>query len=166
MTLEKAMKIPFTAEYQPSLMLKSARSRNITVVDGVGIVGRDRSFPVDVAPVNKAFMANHVRGVVECKKCMKPRCLFPTDALNRMKPAPIARIEPIYEGIKACREYAMQLLEAASEKPLYICGMRPLEPDKPVRKLIISRDGLECHDPVEFEYYTHPYHNAKQGFEE
>ncbi len=30
-----------------------------------------------------------------------------------------------------------------------------------MHKLIIARDGLECHDHVEFDYYTHPYQNAE-----
>ena len=78
-----------------------------------------------------------------------------------MKPTTIDGVEPTNEEIKACREYAMQQLEAASENPLYVCGMQPLEPDNPMHKLIIARDGLECHDPMEFEYYNHPYHNAE-----
>ena len=84
------------------------------------------------------------------------------EAPIRMKPATgIDGVEPTSEEIKACREYAMEQLEVASENPLYICGMQPLEPDHPMHKLIIARDGLECHDPVEFEYYNHPYHNAE-----
>jgi hypothetical protein len=30
-----------------------------------------------------------------------------------------------------------------------------------MHELIISRDGLECPDPIEFEYHIHPYHNAE-----
>ena len=112
--------------------------------------------------VNKAFTVSHVRGVVECNECMKPRCVFSVDAPNRMKPTTgIDGIEPTREEIKACREYAVEQLEVAMGNPIYICGMQPLEPDNPMHKLIISRDGLECHDHVEFDYYSHPYHNAE-----
>jgi hypothetical protein len=55
----------------------------------------------------------------------------------------------------------MQQLKAAMENDIYICWMQPLEPDNPLHKLNIARDGLECNEPVEFEYYTHPYHNAE-----
>ena len=154
--------MPFTAEHQPSLVIRSARSRNTTVVGGVALVGREKLTPADASHANMTFRGNHVRGVVACKECLKPRCLFSMDAPNRMKPAPsIHGIEPTNEEIKACREYAMHPLEAAMESDLYICGMQPLEPDNPMHKQIIARDGLECHDPVEFEYYNHPYHNAE-----
>ena len=137
--------MPFTAKHQPSLELRSARSRSATVVDGVAVAGRETD------SINKTIRHNHIRGVVECKECQKPRCLFSIDAPNRMKPTTIDGVEPTNEEIKACREYAMQQLEAASENPLYVCGMQPLEPDNPMHKLIIARDGLECHDLVEFE---------------
>ena len=84
------------------------------------------------------------------------------DAPNQMKPASIDGREPSNEEIKACCEYAaQQTLEATIENPLYICSMQPLEPGHLMHKIIISRDGLECPDHVEFDYYTHPYHNAE-----
>ena len=45
--------------------------------------------------------------------------------------------------------------------PIYICGLHPLEHGNPVHKLIIAQDCLECDDHVEFDYYSHPYHNAE-----
>jgi hypothetical protein len=107
-TLEEAMLMPFTAEHQPSLANRSARSRNTTVVDGVAIVGREKLTPADASHANKTSRGNHVRGVVACKEYVKPRCLFSMDAPIRMKPTPsIHGIEPTNEEIKACREYAM-----------------------------------------------------------
>ena len=83
--------------------------------------------PVDDPHVNKTFRVNHVRGVVDGKECMKPRCLFSNEAPNRMKPTPfISGSEPTNEEIKACQEYALQELEAAIENDIYICGMQPL----------------------------------------
>jgi hypothetical protein len=159
MTLDEAMKMPFTAEHQPSLEVRRARSQNTTAHDGVALAGRERS-TVDATRA-KTLVVNHVRGVVECKDCMKPRCLFSVVAPNRMKPASIDGREPSNDEIKACREYAAQQMEAAIENPLYICGMQPLEPDNLMHTIIIARDGLECHDHVEFDYYTHPYQNAE-----
>jgi hypothetical protein len=46
------------------------------------------------------------------------------------------------------------------ENEIYICGMQPLEPDNPMYGIIIAREKLECHDPVEFECYDHPHPNA------
>ena len=76
MTLEEAMQRPFTAEHRPSLGLRRARrSQNTTAHDGVALAGRERS-TVDATNANKKFMGQHVRGVVECKDCMKLRCAF------------------------------------------------------------------------------------------
>jgi len=159
MTLEEARMMPFTAEYQPSIVL---RSRNNTLVDGVALGGRETVTPVDAPYVSKTFRVNHVRRVLECKERMKPRYLFSNDAPNRMKPTPlIIGSEPTNEDIKECWEYAMQQLEATMENDVYICGMQPLEPDNPMHRLIIARDGLECNDLFKFEYYTHPYLNAE-----
>jgi hypothetical protein len=52
-------------------------------------------------------------------------------------------------------------MEAAIENPLHICGMQPLEPDNLKHIIIIARDGLECHDHVEFDYYTYFYQNEE-----
>ncbi len=155
--------MPFTAEHQPSLAIRSARSRNTTVVDGAALVGREKLTPARASHANMTFRGNqHVRGVVACKECFKPRCLFSMDAPMWMKPVPsIHEIEPTNEEIKACREYAMHQLEAAMESDLNTCGMQPLEPNNPMHTQIIARDGLKCYDPVEFEYYNHPYHNAE-----
>jgi hypothetical protein len=143
------MLMHFTAEHQSSLVL---RSRNTTGVDVVALAGREKVTPVDAPHANTTFKGNYVRGVVEGKDCIKPRCLFSLNAPNRMNPYfDILGIEPTNEAIKACREYAIQHLETASENNRYICGMQPLEPDNPMHKLIIARDGLECHDLVEFE---------------
>ncbi len=75
----------FTAEHQPSLVIRSAKSHITTVVDGVALVGRQRdTSTADAAHVNKAFTVSLVCGVVECTECMKPRCVFSVDAPNRM----------------------------------------------------------------------------------
>jgi hypothetical protein len=52
-------------------------------------------------------------------------------------------------------------LEVTIENSLNISGMQPLESENPMHTLIFARDGLKCHDQVEFEYYIHPYLNAQ-----
>ncbi len=79
------------------------------MVDGVALAGREPVTLADAPHVNKTFRVNHVRGVVECKECMKPQCLFSNVAPNRMKPTPLfIGSKQTNEEIMACREYAMQ----------------------------------------------------------
>ena len=55
----------------------------------------------------------------------------------------------------------MQRFDATMDNNHYVCGMQPLEPYNPIYSLDIARDGLECHDTIEFEFYIHPYNNAE-----
>ena len=81
-TLEQAMTRQFTAEHQPSLMnRKAARASNAHA--GVFLAGRETR---NDSSENKTTQAKYVRGVVECKECMKPRCIYSTNAPARMKP--------------------------------------------------------------------------------
>ncbi len=115
MSLEEAMRIPFTAEHQPSLELRRYRSCDTTNHEGVALIGRERSI-LDAAKAIKTFNAHHVRGVVECEECMKPRCLFSVDAPSQIKPATgIDGREPSKEDIKSCREYELHQMEVTIE---------------------------------------------------
>ena len=81
MSLKEAMEYPFTVEHQPSLIFKRTRSTNSTTHEGVALVGRDTNESGDSAR-SKAFLARYVRGVVACKECMEPRCLYSIEAFN------------------------------------------------------------------------------------
>ncbi len=35
-----------------------------------------------------------------------------------------------------------------------MCGMQPFDADDLMHGVIVTREGLECHHPVEFEYYS------------
>ncbi len=37
-----------------------------------------------------------------------------------------------------------------------MCGMQPFDADEPMHGVIVTREGLECHDAIEFEYYSNP----------
>ncbi len=50
--------------------------------------------------------------------------------------------------------HAAELLAMNNE--LYVCGMQPYDADDLMHGVIVTRDGLECHHPVEFEYYSNP----------
>jgi len=54
MSLEEAMKMPFTAEHQPSLEVRRARSNNTTAHESVALVGRERG-TFDASHANKTF---------------------------------------------------------------------------------------------------------------
>ena len=64
-------------------------------------------------------------------------------------------IEPMGDAIRICREYVVQQFESVQDE-LYVCGMQPVDADKLMYGVIVNRDGLECHRPVEFEYYSNP----------
>jgi hypothetical protein len=51
----------------------------------------------------------------------------------------------------------MQKFEEAQNNDIYVCGMQPYDADALMYGVIVTRDGLECHHPVELEYYN----NAK-----
>jgi hypothetical protein len=75
-------------------------------------------------------------------------------------PIGIDGTEPTVGAIKTFHDYAVQQLDAAMESEIYICGMQPLEHDNPMYGIIVARGELECHDPVEIEYYGHPHPNT------
>jgi hypothetical protein len=52
-----------------------------------------------------------------------------------------------------CREYAMQNFEEAQENEIYVCGMQTFDALDTMHGVIITRNGLECHQPMEFDYY-------------
>ena len=71
-----------------------------------------------------------------------------------MKPAVVnGAPEPTVQAIRLCREYDMQKLEEAQESDLFVCGMNPFDVDDLMHGMIVTRDGLECYYPMEFEYY-------------
>jgi len=69
-----------------------------------------------------------------------------------MKPlAFIGEAAPTTHAIRVCREYAMQNFEEAQESENYVCIMQPLHADEPTHGVTITRNGLECHQPMEFD---------------
>ena len=92
---------------------------------------------------------------------MKPRCLYSRTAPQLMKPAPDeGQDKPPAAAIKACREYAVEMLAEAQRNLDFVCGMQPFDPDHEMYGVICARESLECHDPIEFEYYSNPRTSA------
>ena len=52
-----------------------------------------------------------------------------------------------------CRKYAIQKFERAQESENYVCGIQPLDADGHIYGVIVTLDGLECYQPIEFDYY-------------
>ena len=74
---------------------------------------------------------------------MKP---YPTDGASQ--PTTVAKL--------LCRDYVVQQFESAENNALYVCGTQPFDADDIMHGVIVTREGLECHHPVEFEYYSNP----------
>ncbi len=39
---------------------------------------------------------------------------------------------------------------------LFVCGMQPFDADDLMHGVIVTREALDCHHPLEFEYYGNP----------
>jgi hypothetical protein len=74
-----------------------------------------------------------------------------------MKPLAIGDAESIPSAtIKLCREYAIKKFNQAQDNDIYVCKMQLFDANELMHGVIVTRDGLECHHPVEFEYYINP----------
>ena len=150
MSFEEAVKHPFSDEHQPSLQ---SRRRDNNVVVGDVVLGSRESRSSETEQ-SQLTQGKFVRGVVTCRDCMKPRCLYSSTSPCRMKPASInGEPEPTSQAIRLCREYAMEKLAEAQVNALFVCGMQPFDGDDLMYGVIVTRDGLECHHAMEFEYY-------------
>jgi hypothetical protein len=155
MSFEEAVELPFSNEYQPSLQ---NRRRNTHVVNGeVAIGGREMRTPTESDQLNKITQGKYIRGVVACKDCTKPRCIYSFTSPSRMKPhSTEGTVEPNAVAILLCREYVVQQFEAAENNAVYVCGMQPFDADDIMHGVIVTREGLECHHPVEYMNYGNP----------
>ena len=67
--------------------------------------------------------------------------------------------------MELCRAHAIEQLSVAQENEHFLCGMQPFDSDHPLHGVIIARDSLECHDPVEFDYYNSNKHQEQPWYE-
>ena len=85
---------------------------------------------------------------------MKSRCLYSLTSPSRRKPHAVqGEAEPTAHAIRVCREYAMHKFEEAQESEIHVCGMLPYDADDLMNGVILIRNGPECHQPMEFDYY-------------
>ena len=153
MSFEEAVLHPYSDMHQPSL--QNRRRNDNLAIGGVALGDREPRSAPENEQNNKLAQARFIRGVVHCKDCMKPRCLYSETSPSRMKPVVVnGATEPTAHAIRMCREYAIQKLEEAQDNDLYVCGMQPLDADDLMHGVIVTRHGLECHHSMEFEYYS------------
>ena len=108
--------------------------------------------------------AGRVRGVVDCKSCMKPRCIYSLSALSQIKPPPpfdirdnldIDTITPMTKKeIHKCRVLAKDKLHDAMESPIFVCGMTPLDSDDSMYDIFRCDPSLDCNTHIEVDFYT------------
>lgn len=83
--------------------------------------------------IDKKKLFVNSRGVVKCRECCKPRCVF---TLKKLTSAESALVEEI-NGSK-----------------LYVCGSPLLPSSSPYFNSIVVHQSLLCTDPVEVQYYS------------
>ena len=150
----------FTDKHQPSLehkqRAKIASTITSTSSSSQAVVLASRGSSRGSSGHHKLCHSNYVRGVVECKDCLKPRVLFSLTSPSRMiLAAEDGASEPTPAAVAECRAYAAQQLEAAENSELFLCGMQPFDADHPFYGVLVTREGLLCSDHMEVEYYTH-----------
>ena len=121
----------------------------------------------------KLMVGQCVRGAVTRSDCIKPRCLYSQRALHLMNkpPAPVL-VDKLLKKEKSaiviqledmCRDYVKEQFAEAMANNQFLCGMQPFDSDHPLYGVIVARDTLESHDPVETEYY---FKNNARWFEQ
>jgi hypothetical protein len=55
-----------------------------------------------------------------------------------------------------CRAYVVEQIKSTETNAIFVYGMKPFDADDLMHGVIITRQGLEFHRPVEFEYYSNP----------
>ena len=99
-----------------------------------------------------------VRGVVDCKDCLKPRCIYFLSPLSHMKPPLSPTIEGSTDGIALTtsnyRTMARDRLRDAMESAIFVCDMAPLDPDDPFYNIFLCDPALDCNTYIEVHFYT------------
>ena len=58
------------------------------------------------------------------------------------------------EEIKAYRIVAKDMLNDATESPIFICGMTALDSDDPFYNIFLCDPSLDCNTHIEADFYT------------
>ena len=109
----------------------------------------------------KVGIASKVRGVVECKNCQKPRCIFSHFSVSHMRvplPLPVDGEEgeathPM-DNVHQYQAQAKARLIDAMMSPIFMCGMAPLDSDDPFYDIFLADPSLDCDKHIEAEFYV------------
>ena len=169
LSFTEAQRLPFTNKYQPSLepipLRAAARKKKTQAAIHplapsqfasdlfVTKLKRITGFPIGIAV--------RVRGVVECKKCSKLRCIYSLAALAHMKPSPrhltdnhiTSEVPCTYEEVQHYMTMAKGRLIDAMESSIFIFGMAPLDHDYPCYNIFLCDLSQDCDSPLEPDFY-------------
>ena len=104
MSFEEVQVLPFGSKHLPPLKATTLRIASDTKRKGAIARAQLRAARVATSlphnmtkskhiTASKIAFASRVRGVVDCKSCLKPRCIYSHSALSQMKP-PLSRLIP------------------------------------------------------------------------
>jgi len=97
MSFKEAHALPFTSEHKPSLkesilrIAAAAKKREAIAISKLGAARLATSLSPNITKLKnttafKIASAIRVRGVVDCKTCSKPRCIYSQSVVSQMKP--------------------------------------------------------------------------------
>jgi hypothetical protein len=171
MSFEEAQVLPFTFEQQPALKATSLRIDAATKKEAVarsklGAVRVATTLSHNITKLKnktafKIAIAARVRGVMDCKSCLKPRCIYSQSDVSQMKPTLLlvtsdnpSNIIPRMrkEEMQAYRFVAKDMLHDATESPIFICGMITLDPDDPFSTIFLCDPSLACATHIEADF--------------
>jgi hypothetical protein len=173
MSFADAQVLPFTNAHQPSLaatvarLAAAAKKKAALAASKTGAARLTSSMAYNITKLKnktafKIGISNRVRGVVACKDCHKPRCIYSLSALSHMKP-PLPQatqgnvddivLAPAHE-LHMYRTMARDRLHDAMESPIFVCGMAPLDPDDPCYDVFHCDPSLDCNAHIEANFYT------------
>jgi len=152
--------LPFTNVHQPALAVTTLRHANrakkkypclaasklraSTVVSSLA----NKNINLKIKNDCKIAISARVRGVVHCKDCLKPRCIYAVSTLSHMKSPLSPTIEGSTVGIELTtsnnRTIARDRLKDAMESAIFLCGMAPLDPDDSFCDVFLCDPVLDC----------------------
>jgi hypothetical protein len=110
----------------------------------------------------KIVSLDRARGVVVCKDCLTPRCIYFLNAISNTKPS----LPPTTEGnnvdiilttcieIQNYRAMAQDRLHDAMESPIFVCGMAPMDQYDPLYVVFHCDSSLDCSAHIEANFYA------------
>ena len=102
-------------------------------------------------------------GVVDCKSCLKPRCIYSLFVVSQMKPSSPHVIQSNHDQIAPIvskeetqnyRDLAKDKLRDAMESIIFVCGMAPMYSDDPMYEIVLCDPSLDCNTHIDADFYT------------